>query len=182
MWIIVLQVQLVISHTFISDRTKPLFKPQTQTSSLFSSELHTLSQVCCFLISEKAKLAEQSRHVQGQTIAEETIITYKSNNQLNTTNHNVPPPVPKEERLQPIGASDPKHYNDSDQTCSGEHNSSQKQQGVFSFLGSRCSVRLGHETHLSGENAFANEISVPLTKFMFRSKNWLEVLCFELLQ
>ena len=137
-----LQVQLVISDTFISDRTKPLFKPHTQTSSQFGSDLYTSSQVCFFLISEKAKLAEQSRHVQGQTIAEDTIITYKSNNQLNTTNHNVPPPAPKEERLQPIGASDPKHYNDSDQTCSGEHNSSQKQQGVFSFLGSRCSVRL----------------------------------------
>ena len=100
------------------------------------------------MISEKAKLADQSRHVQGQTIAEETIITYKSNNQLNTTNHNVPPPAPKEERLQPIGASDPKHYNDSDQTCSGEHNSSQKQQGVFFFWEADVVCGWCHETHL----------------------------------
>lgn len=65
--------------------------------------------------------------------AEQPTTQYKSTNHLNTINQTVPAQtVPKEERLQPIGASDPKQYNDQEQAISTEHSNNYKQHGQLS--------------------------------------------------
>ncbi|XP_067937121.1 dual specificity tyrosine-phosphorylation-regulated kinase 4-like [Watersipora subatra] len=62
---------------------------------------------------EKAKLAaEQAKQRDNITINEEPAQQYSSNITLNGEPSALPVSVPKEERLQPIGASDPEKYTD----------------------------------------------------------------------
>lgn len=94
---------------------------------------------CCFFV-EKAKLAAES-----SKIAEESISHYQSSNLLNkdqqtTTKHHIS--GPREERLQPLGASDPKQYHDQEGTDINNNNNTKGIQHYPKYYTINC-INLG---------------------------------------
>lgn len=57
-------------------------------------------------------VAEQNKTRENCTINEEQAQVAKPSHNTTKDSSGAPVPAPREERLQPIGASDPKNYND----------------------------------------------------------------------